>query len=205
MVARQLRRLLMGELLIYGLLSAGLVLQAAWTPFAAMGFALMLFLGLRLLVVAVSFGFMLVGSDVVPEESRIGLAGALRIALEEYLGLVLFFTAIQPFESFWMGPDRLPRSTGARPPLLLVHGYQCNRGFWFWLRPRLEAAGVCVDLQLARQLCLSAVRRFNAGGRRQLCHRRRRAHRHGLFAGGTGKVAGSTGVAIAMKQTRGTL
>jgi triacylglycerol esterase/lipase EstA (alpha/beta hydrolase family) len=26
-------------------------------------------------------------------------------------------------------------------PVLLIHGYQCNRGFWFWLRPRLEAAG----------------------------------------------------------------
>ena len=141
MVARQLRRLLIGELLIYGLLCVGLVLQAAWTPLEAMGFALMLFLGLRLLVVAVSFGFMLRGSDVVPEGLRIGLAGALRIALEEYLGLVLFFSAIQPFEFFWMGPDRLPKSTGTRPPLLLVHGYQCNRGFWFWLRPRLEAAG----------------------------------------------------------------
>jgi pimeloyl-ACP methyl ester carboxylesterase len=47
---------------------------------------------------------------------------------------------IQPFEAFWLGPDRLGKAAG-RPPLLLIHGYQCNRGFWFRLRPWLEAAG----------------------------------------------------------------
>lgn len=39
-----------------------------------------------------------------------------------------------------MGSDRLPPS-GKRPPLLLVHGYACSRGAWWWLRRRLEAAG----------------------------------------------------------------
>ena len=141
MVARQLRWLLIAEWLSYGLLAAWLVAQAGWTPLPATACALAIFLGLRLFIVAVSFGFMLAASDVVPAELRIGPVAALRIALEEYLGLVLLFSVIQPFESLWMGPDRLPRSAGGRPPLLLIHGYQCNRGFWFWLRPRLEAAG----------------------------------------------------------------
>ncbi|MGP1609551.1 MAG: esterase/lipase family protein, partial [Burkholderiales bacterium] len=38
------------------------------------------------------------------------------------------------------GPDRL-QPANDRPPLLLVHGYGCSRGAWWWLRRRLEAAG----------------------------------------------------------------
>jgi pimeloyl-ACP methyl ester carboxylesterase len=47
---------------------------------------------------------------------------------------------ILPFDALWMGPDRL-RPASSRPPLLLVHGYGCARGAWWWLRRRLEAAG----------------------------------------------------------------
>jgi pimeloyl-ACP methyl ester carboxylesterase len=141
MVARQMRWLLTGELLIYVVVSVWLVSHAAWTPLEAASLVLAMFLGLRLLIVAVTFSFMLAGSGVTPQELRIGPAGALRIVLEEYVGLVLLFSVIQPFEYFWMGPDRLSRSAATRPPLLLIHGYQCNRGFWFWLRPRLETAG----------------------------------------------------------------
>ena len=141
MVARQMRWLLSGELLLYGVLSAWLVAQRGWTPAEAASLALCVFLGLRLFVVAVTFTLMLAGSGAMPEELRIGPARALRMALEEYAGLVLLFTVIQPFEAFWLGSDRLPKAAAARPPLLLIHGYQCNRGFWFWLRPRLEAAG----------------------------------------------------------------
>lgn len=141
MVARQMRWLLSGELLLYGVLSAWLVAQRGWTAPEAASLALASFLGLRLFVVAVTFGFMLTDSDGVSPEFRIGPARAVRMVLEEYLGLILLFTAIQPFEAFWLGPDRLAQSSVRRLPLLLIHGYQCNRGFWFWLRPRLEAAG----------------------------------------------------------------
>ena len=140
MAARQMRWLLSGELLLYVVLSAWLVVQRGWTPAEAASLVLCAFLGLRLFVVALTFSLMLNGSGAVPEELRIGPARALRMALEEYAGLVLLFTVIQPFEAFWLGSDRLTKAAG-RPPLLLVHGYQCNRGFWFWLRPRLEAAG----------------------------------------------------------------
>jgi pimeloyl-ACP methyl ester carboxylesterase len=64
----------------------------------------------------------------------------MRLALEEYLAFILVFTVVQPFERLFMGADRL-RPAGDRPPLLLVHGYECNRGFWWRLRARLEGAG----------------------------------------------------------------
>lgn len=140
MAARQLRGLLFGELLIYSLLGSWLAARG-WTPVEAASLALGSFLGLRLFVTALTFILMLGNSDAVPAEFRTGPARALRIALEEYAGLLALFTVIQPFEAFWLKPDRLGRSASARPPLLLIHGYQCNRGFWFWLRPRLEAVG----------------------------------------------------------------
>ena len=140
MAARHLRWLLFSELLIYSVLGSWLVARG-WTPLEAAGFGLAGFLAVRLGIVLATFGFMLKGANAVPEKLRIGPLQALRVVLEEYAALMLLFTAIQPFEFFWMGPDRLSKLSGERLPLLLIHGYQCNRGFWIWMRPRLEAAG----------------------------------------------------------------
>jgi triacylglycerol lipase len=141
MVARQLRWLLLGELLFYATLGGWLVARSGWTPPQAAGFALACWFGARLWMVALTFGLSRSAADPVPAEFRIGVFQALRMALAEYAGLIMLFSVIQPFEAFWLGPDRLTRSRDGRFPLLLIHGYQCNRGFWFWLRPQLEAAG----------------------------------------------------------------
>lgn len=71
---------------------------------------------------------------------RLGPARAAAMMLGEYLAFLACFILILPFERLWMGEDRL-RPGGARPPLLLIHGYGCSRGAWWWLRRRLEAAG----------------------------------------------------------------
>lgn len=136
-----MRWLLLGELLLYSLLGGWLVSRAGWTPLQAAGLGLAAFLGVRLFLVLMTFGLMLAGSSVVPENLRIGPGHSLRMVFEEYAALILLFSVIQPFESFWLGPDRLNKLSGERQPLLLIHGYQCNRGFWFWIRRRLEAAG----------------------------------------------------------------
>jgi len=136
-----MRWLLLGELLLYTVLGGWLVARADWTPMQATGLALAGFFGLRLFVVALTFGLMLTASSPVPEKLSIGPLRALRMVLEEYAGLLLLFTVVQAFEGFWLSPDRLSVVRTGRAPLLLIHGYQCNRGFWFWLRPRLEAAG----------------------------------------------------------------
>ncbi|MDP1611451.1 MAG: alpha/beta fold hydrolase [Sulfuritalea sp.] len=141
MAARQLRWLLFAELLFYTLLGAWLVLRAGWMPLQAAGLGIAGFLGVRLFLVLLSFGLMLNGSSPVPEKLRIGPLQAALMVLEEYVALILLFSVIQPFQTFWLGPDRLGHCATRRTPLLLIHGYQCNRGFWFWLRPRLEAAG----------------------------------------------------------------
>jgi triacylglycerol lipase len=61
---------------------------------------------------------------------------------------VALFVFIQPFERMWMGADAVAVSLGdqaeRRVPVLLIHGYLCNRGLWWWLRRRLRAAGIGV-------------------------------------------------------------
>lgn len=141
MAARQMRRFLLCELLIYATLASWLMSHAEWPPSQALGFVLLCFLGLRLFVVAITFSFVVSDSESVPPSLRVGPVRAAAMALEEYAALLLLFTVIQPFESFWLAPDRLAKHADGRLPLLLIHGYQCNRGLWFWLRPKLEAAG----------------------------------------------------------------
>jgi triacylglycerol lipase len=59
----------------------------------------------------------------------------------EWLATLLLFVFIQPFERWWMGADIIRRGSG-RTTVVLVHGYCCNRGFWWWLRSRLRAHGL---------------------------------------------------------------
>ena len=62
----------------------------------------------------------------------------LAMVLREYVAFVRGFVLVQPWVWLGMPADRLRASV---QPMLLVHGYGCNRGIWWWLRPRLEAAG----------------------------------------------------------------
>lgn len=134
-----MRWALFAEWLLYALAGAWLH-GRGWSWPEAAAAAVGIFLGIRGLIVTMSYGFLIADSSPVPARLRVGMAGWVRMVLEEWFGLLLVFVVIQPFERFWLGGDRLTPGS-ARPPLLLIHGYQCNRGFWFWLRPRLEAAG----------------------------------------------------------------
>ena len=116
--------------------SSGLDLAAAAT------FALAAVLSINSLIVAVSYGFSLVyARAAAPDLAR---WQACRAAMLEWLATFALVFVIQPFERRWMGPEAGERGDPARPPLLLIHGYLCNRGFWWWLRRRLRAQGRCV-------------------------------------------------------------
>lgn len=144
MAARMFRLFLAGELGFYLLSGFFLVRNAAWAPEKAIVAMFLLALAGRALVVAVTFGFARIYAAPPPAGLRIGVGRAAAMALREYLAFVLLFSVIQPFEGFFLGKDRLVRVPAGRSPVLLVHGYQCNRGFWLWLRRALERAGWCV-------------------------------------------------------------
>ena len=59
----------------------------------------------------------------------------------EYFSAITLFTFVQPFEQLFLDGDRIRKPQAGRLPVLLVHGYQCNRGVWYRQRARLERAG----------------------------------------------------------------
>ena len=132
MVPLALLLLICGELTLYSVAARHFLdLPREFAALCALG----TLLGLRAGIVAVTWSFAAAYPSPAPKLS----AGAtLRMILGEYLAFLLTFVGILPFERLWMAPDRLRSS--ARP-LLLVHGYGCSRGVWWFLRQRLEAAG----------------------------------------------------------------
>lgn len=86
-------------------------------------------------IYALAFGF----DRGEPAKPRVAMLRALRSAVDEWLAYLLLYVVIQPFEHWWMGSDALGRTAPGRLPVLLVHGYLCNRGLWWRLRRRLRA------------------------------------------------------------------
>lgn len=69
-------------------------------------------------------------------------------ALREWANFFVLFTILQPFEPFFMGEDACfdscVRVEAGATPVLLAHGYCCNRAIWWWMRRRLRAKGLVV-------------------------------------------------------------
>ncbi|MBS3916850.1 MAG: alpha/beta fold hydrolase [Sulfuritalea sp.] len=142
MAAATLHRLILsGEFGFYVLLGILLTGKFGWSAGQAVGLAMILVVAGRTLVIGVTFAFSRAYATPTPEPYRIGAGRAIVMALRELAAFFLLFSVVMPFERIFMGVDRLGRATDGRLPVLLIHGYQCNRGFWLWLRRSLERAG----------------------------------------------------------------
>jgi triacylglycerol lipase len=132
MVPLTLLVLLSAELTAYAA-TARFLFDAPWdtAAFAAVG----ALLGMRAGIVAVTWAFAAAHQSPAPPLTA---GERLRMIVGEYLAFLLTFVVVLPFERLWMPHDRLGP---CRRPLVLVHGYGCSRGVWWWLRRRLEAAG----------------------------------------------------------------
>lgn len=139
MAARHMQFALLIELIIYLVVSLALIDQG-WIGVQVFGLSLGLAILVRGLLVAVTYLFAWVWQSKPPEDLKVGAGKRLRAMLQEWLALLAMSIAI-PFEARLMGPDRLRRPDEGRLPLLLIHGYLANRGFWYWVRKRLESAG----------------------------------------------------------------
>ncbi|MBI4987605.1 MAG: alpha/beta fold hydrolase [Rhodocyclales bacterium] len=142
MSAATLHRLMLaGEFAIYLLLGVALNWRCGWVWQQAVGLALILMVAGRAFIIGVTFSFARAYAVPPPEDRGIGAGQGLAMFLRELSAFFLLFTVIMPFERFFMGADRLGRAADGRLPILLIHGYQCNRGYWLWLRRSLERAG----------------------------------------------------------------
>jgi triacylglycerol esterase/lipase EstA (alpha/beta hydrolase family) len=92
----------------------------------------------RLAIFSNNFVMSARSASATPAEFRLGAAGWLRLFGEEFAASML--------QSSWSMPRAAPRQVihpgSARPPVLLLHGYGCNSGYWDHLTPLLDAAGI---------------------------------------------------------------
>lgn len=143
-LARALRRLLAAELALYLLAGFWLVRAHGFSPgaavLAALGCAVLWRTAFGLATYAVAWWW---GSPV-PPPFRIGPIRFVAHAAAELAALAAAYAVFQPFERAWMGGAGPLRASGARLPVLLVHGYVCNRGIWRPLTRVLRARGESV-------------------------------------------------------------
>jgi pimeloyl-ACP methyl ester carboxylesterase len=145
--SRQLLRLI---LVIQALAALGIGLAAVNILGASRWEGLLAGLGgvvlVRLLINANNFFMSARYASPTPPDFRVGPLGALRMFLEEFSASML--------QSSWTMPRARPRTRlypdSNAPPVLLLHGYGCNSGYWSHLVPRLDAARIShatVDLE----------------------------------------------------------
>lgn len=153
MLARQLKIGLVLELLIWLALGLCGVALFDWSPIMLPAIVLGGMFALRVLIVVGTFAFSIAWGAAPPDDLRLGFFASFRLLLKEISAFLLMFCVLQPFERYWMRVDRLDRALPGRTPVLLVHGYGCNRGTWGRMARALRRAGwpvATVNLEPAR-------------------------------------------------------
>jgi hypothetical protein len=144
------RRLLRVLLLVQAAAAVAIALGAyRWlgaSPWQALLAGLACVVLVRLAINANNFAMSARFASPTPERFRLGPAGRLRLFAEEFSASMLHsswhMTRAAPHTRLW------PQS--ALPPVLLLHGYGCNSGYWAHLVPLLDAARIshaAVDLE----------------------------------------------------------
>jgi triacylglycerol esterase/lipase EstA (alpha/beta hydrolase family) len=92
----------------------------------------------RVLITANNFVMTARFSSITPHDFQLGYAARLRLFGEEFMATLL--------QSSWFMPKASARERiydDARlPPVLLIHGYGCNSGYWSHLTPLLDASHI---------------------------------------------------------------
>jgi len=143
-LARRLCLILGIEVAAYLALGAWLCAGRGWGLVAAVGVAVVIALGWRIAFILVTYALAWRYRSETPPEFRRSALALLPHVLRETAAWTAVYAALQPFVGFLMGDGRPPRAAGARLPVLLVHGYVCNRGFWWVFSRALEARGETV-------------------------------------------------------------
>ena len=140
MLARWLRILTLMELIGAGALAWLLADRGAGVP-ASLAIGLAAPFLVHGAIIALDFGLAAWAGSPTPPPLRLGPGGALAVFLREWRDSVTAFQFTQP----WLAPRHLAGedSTGGanRMPVLLIHGFFCNRQLWRPLARRLAARG----------------------------------------------------------------
>lgn len=117
----------------------------------------------------------------IPHEQRIGITGFIACWLRECISVAWMFNVLQPFRAH--AAFDAPAGEGKRVPVLMIHGYGCNRAVWLPMQQHLAAAGHptdAIDLMpllgdiddYARDIAAAVARLTRTHGRAPvlLCH-----------------------------------
>lgn len=141
MLARSLTLILFVEMFLCCGYAVARVVLGAWSP----GFAILFILGmpivLRGFLTALGFAVAWFLRSPRPQSGRITPLEGMLMFIREWAVTSFQYGFGQAFESAFVEPDNLQQVASGETPVVLVHGYLCNRGVWWWLKPRLERAG----------------------------------------------------------------
>lgn len=147
MIARILKWLMLLQVL--AVLGVAYLAMQAWgiaSPAMAVLLALAMLLAVRALIVARNFWESRRLGGPVPAPYQLGALGAARLFFGE-LRATLWTSSWGMLRPRLHAADTL---TGQGLPVLLVHGYVCNRGYWTQLSRQLAQAGIvhkAIDLE----------------------------------------------------------
>jgi pimeloyl-ACP methyl ester carboxylesterase len=119
----------------------GVVITADHGALPAVTLVVLLAVGFNAFVMGITF--VIAGLARRQSAERVAMSPvsfALEFAREVFAYFVAF-TVLQPFVRLTMGPPARAFGPSDRTPLLLVHGYLCNRGLWWHVARRLAARG----------------------------------------------------------------
>lgn len=138
MIARLLKLLLLLQLLALAGLYRWFVHTGGMAPAAALVLACGVLLGLRALITAHNFGLSRRYGSATPAEYAPRLALRVRLFIEEFFATMLAssWTMLWPRVGWRIAPDPVGL------PVLLIHGYVCNSGYWLQLSRRLRRARI---------------------------------------------------------------
>lgn len=117
-----------------------------WSWPAALLFAFCFALAVRFVIAANNFRLAARTRSKLPEQYRIGALAFCRLLLGEYRATMLSSSWAMPFRRFWRRMPAHPRGL----PVLLIHGYGCNSGYWHGMSKALfnaQIAHQAIDME----------------------------------------------------------
>ena len=141
MLARKLKWMLLARLLCSAA-AAGFLADFGGPVWAALSVLIFVLADAPLL--ALAYVLARKNGSPPPRELPADAAQSFAAGLREWANFFVVFTILQPFEPFFMGEDDCVRVEAGATPVLLAHGYCCNRAIWWWMRRRLHAKGLVV-------------------------------------------------------------
>lgn len=140
MLSRYARFAQLLELTLYVVAGAWLHQRHGWSVVAIVAAALLVLLAVRLVIVLTSVALGHRHRSPRDAAHQLDARGALRYFLGEYRAWLVFNLVGMPWDRWWVRPDPQPAPSD-RMPMLLVHGYFSNRGYFRSLVRALEARG----------------------------------------------------------------